>query len=288
MSFFKKTSLICAASLMLGACTKAGLFLANTPAAFNSSQSYKDVAYGDMDAQKLDLYIPPRADNAPVIVFFYGGRWTDGSKSQYRFVADVFNDAGYIVAIPDYRKYPQVKFPSFVEDGAAAVDWVYKNIRAYNGDPEHVYLAGHSSGAHIGGLVTADPQYLAAHGLSRDIIKGFAGLSGPYAFVPEAEDLKDMFGPPERYPLMRAPNYIDGHQPPMLLIHGLEDTKVVLENAEKLKRAIDEKGGEVSLVTYEDLNHVETVGSLMWFWRYKSDIKEQMINFFDAHKNDKD
>lgn len=284
MGVYSRVFLLCMTSLLLSACSKAGLFLANVPAAFNGAAIHEDLSYGPADAQKLDLHVPQNARNAQTIIFFYGGRWSFGHKEQYRFVADTFLEQGYIVAIPDYRKYPEVKFPAFAEDGAAALAWVHENIAAYGGDPDTLFVAGHSSGAHIAALIATDAQYLRAHNLERDIISGFAGLSGPYAFVPEAQDLKNMFGPPERYPLMRAPNHVDGDQPPMLLIHGLEDETVVLENAKKLRNAIREKGGVVELVTYEDLDHVETVGSMMWFWRYKSDIKERMLNFFENHK----
>jgi len=184
--------------------------------------------------------------------------------------------------LADYRKYPDVKFPAFVEDAAAALAWVHNNVADYHGDTARLYLSGHSSGAHMAALVAADKQYLAAHDLNRDIIAGFAGLSGPYAFKPEAEDLKDMFGPPERYPLMRAPNFVDGDQPPMLLLHGLDDETVVLKNAEKLRDAIEREGGQVTLKTYEDIDHVETVGSLMWFWSYKAPVKQDMLDFFGS------
>ena len=275
------TGLLIMLSLLVSGCTKVGLFAANVPARFNTAQEYKDLVYDEKTGQALDLYVPAeQQEKRPVLVFFYGGRWTDGDKAQYRFIADAFTKEGYIVAIPNYRKYPNVKFPAFVEDGASAIAWLHDNVAQYKGSPDQIFVAGHSSGAHIGALIATDPAYLDAYNLKRSTIKAFAGLSGPYAFVPKAEDLKDMFGPPERYPLMRAPNFVDGKQPPMLLIHGLQDTIVVLENAEKLKRAVDENDGIAVLKTYKHLNHVETVGSLMWFWSYKSDIKKQMLDFF--------
>ena len=277
--------LVLVMSVFLSACTKVGLFTANVPAVFNGATVSKDISYGDEAMQVLDIYAPKAAQEhpAPVIVFFYGGRWTDGRKKQYKFVADAFVDEGYLVVIPDYRKYPSVKFPAFVEDGAAALAWVYNNIERYGGDAGNLFVAGHSSGAHIGALVVTDPGYLASHDMKRHVVKGFAGLSGPYAFTPEAEDLKDMFGPPERYPLMRAPNYVDGRQPPMLLIHGLDDETVVLKNAQNLAGAVREKGGDLDLVTYENIDHVETIGSLMWFWSYKTDMKDKMTGFFKRH-----
>jgi len=267
------------------ACTKVGLFVANVPAGFGSTKIFEDVVFDEKHDLTLDIFVPDGlTDPAPVIVFYYGGRWTDGDKAQYHFVADSFVNEGYIVIIPDYRKYPNVKFPAFADDTAKALAWVYENAQVYNADQDNIFVAGHSSGAHLAALVATDPDYLGAYDLDRNIIRGFAGLSGPYAFEPEAEDLKDMFGPPERYPLMRAPNFVDGQQPPMLLIHGLDDKTVVLENAEELRDAIDEKGGEVTLVTYKDIDHVETVGSFMWFWRYKSDIRDKLLYFFNEQK----
>ena len=280
-------TLLAAATLINGACTQVGLFAANVPSHFNGAKRIDNIAYGEAPLQKLSLHIPPSATEstpAPVLVFFHGGRWSDGYKEQYKFVSDAFVQEGYIVALADYRKYPDVKFPAFVEDAAAALAWVHNNIGEYHGDTARLYLAGHSSGAHMAALVATDPQYLGAHDLNRDIIAGFAGLSGPYAFVPEEPDLKDMFGPPERYPLMRAPNYVDGGQPPMLLLHGLDDETVVLKNAEKLRDAIEGEGGQVTLKTYEGIDHIETVGSLMWFWSYKAPVKEDMLEFFQQAK----
>ena len=268
---------------MNAACTQVGLFAANIPAHFNEAKVVENIAYGADPLQKLSLYVPPSASEkspAPILVFFHGGRWSDGHKEQYKFVAAAFTEEGYIVALADYRKYPQVKFPAFVEDVAASLAWVYKNVDDYHGDLTRLYVSGHSSGAHMAALVATDAQYLAAHDLQLDIIAGFAGLSGPYAFMPEADDLKDMFGPPERYPLMRAPNFVDGNQPPMLLLHGLDDETVVLKNAEKLQDAIEREGGQVTLKTYESIDHVETVGSLMWFWSYKAPVKKDMLEFF--------
>jgi acetyl esterase/lipase len=265
------------------ACTQVGLFAANVPSHFNDAKLVENIAYGEAALQKLSLYIPRSTSEntpAPVLVFFHGGRWSEGSKEQYKFVADSFTKEGYIVALADYRKYPEVKFPAFVEDVASALAWVHNNIADYNGDLSRLYLSGHSSGAHMAALVATNGEYLAAHKLERDIIAGFAGLSGPYAFEPEAADLKDMFGPPERYPLMRASNFVDGNQPPMLLLHGLDDDTVVLENAKKLSDAIHREGGDVTLKTYEDINHVETIGSLMWFWSYKAPVKADMLEFF--------
>ena len=83
-----------------------------------------DIAYGGGARQRLDVYTPRNAQNRPIIVFWYGGGWEGGKKSQYRFVGAALAKAGYVAVLPDYRLYPDVKFPAFVQDGAAALAWV--------------------------------------------------------------------------------------------------------------------------------------------------------------------
>lgn len=271
-------------SACLSACTDGAFLLANLPAAFSSVSVKRDLAYGSDPTKKLDLYMPKGAaqNPLPVIIFLYGGRWTDGRRGQYAFAADALAQEGFIVAVPDYRKYPQVKFPAFAEDSAEAVAWVHDNIASLGGDPGRIFLAGHSAGAHIGALVAADPKYLEAHHKSRSIITAFAGLAGPYDFTPESEDLKDMFGPPERYSQMQATTFIDGRQPPMLLLHGQKDDTVRLYNLEKLAAAIRARGGEVETRVYPGIGHIEIVGALSVFWRYKAPVREDVVSYFRA------
>ena len=274
------------AALSASACSSASFFVANLPVAFSDVEVHKNIAYGDGPLRRLDIYAPPDvreegAAPAPVLVFFHGGRWEEGNKSQYAFAALPFVREGYVVVVPDYRKYPAVKFPAFVQDAAAATAWVHDHIARYGGDPERLYLAGHSSGAHMAALVAADPRYLEALGKERDIVAAFAGLAGPYDFVPEEPDLKDMFGPPERYPQMQVPTFIDGAQPPMLLLHGGADETVVRRNLTRLRDKIAEKGGRVETHIYEGVDHVDLVGALSWVLRDKAPVARDMMRFFE-------
>ena len=271
-------------SAFLAACTDSAFFVANLPAAFSRVSVTRDLSYGNGPSKTLDLYIPKRVtqDPLPVIIFLYGGRWTDGKKRQYAFAANTLAQEGFFVAVPDYRKYPDVKFPVFAQDGAEAVAWVHDHIGSYGGDRGQIFLSGHSAGAHIGALIAADPKYLGAHHKSRSVITAFAGLAGPYDFVPEAEDLKDMFGPPERYGEMQVPTFIDGGQPPMLLLHGRKDDTVRLYNLERLAGAINAKGGYVETRIYPKVDHIQIVGALTVFWRYKAPVKDDLVGFFRA------
>jgi len=250
------------------ACAEISLFGANFPTQFDNVKVVSDVPFGGLDDQKLDIYVPPTPFQKPadVIVFFYGGRWEYGDRDAYRFVAVAFAKQGFIVVVPDYRKYPEVRFPVFIQDGAKAVAWVYNNIASYGGNPSRIHLAGHSAGAHIAALIVANPAYLKAEGLDRSkVVYDFAGLAGPYAFTPDEDDLRAIFGPPGEYPQMQVPTFIDGKQPPMLLMEGDADTAVNMSNLDELHDAIKQRGGCVQKIIYPGVTHVSIVGALSWY-----------------------
>lgn len=267
----------------MSACTQTAFVAANLPTHFDATVVVQDRAYGPDPAQKLDLYIPANNTKKPfeVVVFFYGGRWTYGAKEDYRFVGSTFANRGFLAVIPDYRKYPQVRFPAFMEDGAKALSWVYDHIAELHGNPTRIHVMGHSAGAHIGALVTADLRYLADEGKDRSIvIHDFAGLAGPYAFTPDEPDLEDMFGPPQNYPNMQITTFIDGTQPPMLLLYGDADDAVKYANLEKLEQRIMQRGGCVRSQIYSGANHTDLVGALTW-WNLKAlPVVDDIIRFF--------
>jgi len=262
-----------------------GLGVLNLAPAFSRTKIVSGRAYGPESWQQLDIYIPPEPDVRwrPVIVFFYGGRWTSGLKENYRFAGDAFAKRGYIAVIPDYSKYPRVRFPAFVEDGAKALAWVHDHVAEYGGDPDRIFVAGHSAGAHIGALLAANPAYLAREGKDRSaVVRGFAGIAGPYAFTPDEPDLEDIFGPPERYPSMQVTTFIDGKQPPMLLLYGDADTAVKRYNLDRLEARVREKGGLVKSIVYPGVDHLWILAALSWVNFRGPPIPGDMIAFFDS------
>ncbi len=262
-----------------------GLGLLNLAPALSETKIVYGAAYGPEPWRQLDIYIPPErgARRLPVVVFFYGGRWTSGSKESYRFAGDAFAKRGYIAVIPDYSKYPRVHFPAFVEDGAKALAWVSDRIADHGGNPDRIFVAGHSAGAHIAALLAANPAYLAREGKNRSaVLHGFAGLAGPYAFTPDEPDLEDIFGPPERYPAMQVTTFIDGMQPPMLLLYGDADTAVRRFNLDRLEVRIREKGGVVKSVVYPGVGHLWILAALSWVNFRGPPVLDDMLTFFDS------
>ncbi|MFT5996472.1 MAG: acetyl esterase/lipase [Glaciecola sp.] len=272
--------LILILTTFLTACTPLQFALVNAPSLTYEGHISEDVAYGPHSRQKLDIYVPNiDQETFPVVVFFHGGRWTDGSKAQYKFVGMTLSNMGYVVVLPNTRLYPDVKFPTFAEDAAKSVAWVHKNIANYKGN-QNLFISGHSSGAHLGALIIADNSYLAADDLKPNIVNAFAGISGPYDFEPKAPDIKDMFGPPENFPKMVVTNFIDGDEPPMLLIYTGEDNTVYPRNLEALKAGIDKANGKVQTIIYETGGHAAPVAAFSWANPSDLPVPKDIDNFF--------
>jgi acetyl esterase/lipase len=271
--------------LLLSACSSTGLFLLNSTLKLNSQHSVsKDIAFGQAEWQKLDIYTPNNnAQHAkPVLVFFYGGSWDSGTKEMYFFVADAFTRLGYVVIIPDYAKYPAARFPVFMEDGAAAIAWTKQHVANYGGDPQKLFIAGHSAGAHLGGLLLTDARYLKKHALSPLDVQGFSGLAGPYNFTPIRPSLMDVFGPPENYPNMQAMNFVNGDEPPMLLLHGAEDDTVGVRNQELLIEKLSAVGNPSTSILYPGLTHTSILTSLTPVLKKNSSTLDDMDKFFKS------
>lgn len=270
----------CLFAILLSGCVGVGKFIANTPTYFADYQEHLDVAYGVKPWQKLDIYVPGgEAESYAVIVFLYGGGWSSGSKSDYKFVADRLTREGFIVVIPDYVKYPEAKFPAFVEDAALATAWLNKYISNFKGDAMHMYLLGHSAGAHTGAILITDEDYLNAYNLTPDAYQAFIGLAGPYNFTPEEEKYKKIFGPPERYPLMKASNFVDGTEPRMLLMHGLDDDTVSVQNLQILAQSINQRGGQVTTKAYENMGHLDIIGTFSRAYPLENTVVEDVLKF---------
>lgn len=224
----------------------------------------KDLAYGPGPRQTLDVYIPDAAPaSLPTVLFLYGGGWTAGSKGDYLFVGEAFAARGYAVAIADYRLYPEVKYPAFLDDSAAAVAWIKTRMAAETGTaPSALYLVGHSAGAYNAAMLSVDPRWLGAQNLRVcDTVDAFVGLAGPYDFRPlTGRSLPAIFGGPSPAGVMPIDHVAS--PPPMLLISGLNDTTVRPANSRSLAAKARATGGQVEEKYYQDIGHIWLAGSL--------------------------
>lgn len=279
-SIVTKLLALLAVSSLLSACSSTGLVVLNGVVKPEHPQSIsKNLAYGEQAWQHLDVY-PSKQEASPVVMFIYGGGWDSGSKNQYFFAANAFVGRGYTVVVPDYVKYPDGKFPTFVEDGAKAFEWTKKNIANFNGDPDNIFIVGHSAGAHTGALLSTDARYLADVGFKKSDIRGFAGMAGPYGFTPKEKKYAAIFAPESNYPKMKAMNFVDGTEPPMLLMHGMKDKIVDVLNKDTLLDKLDEAKVANQNIEYEGVSHIGLLLKLHPWFDKKHHAADDIDAFF--------
>ncbi len=267
----------------LGACSPLTLLNAVTPS--SSYDKSADIAYGDDPRQRLDVYRPRNAGAAaPVVVFFYGGTWQSGKRADYAFVGSALAARGIVTVIADYRLYPQVRYPSFIEDSAAAVAWTNRQIARFGGDARHIFVMGHSSGAYNAAMVALDKRWLAQSGLSPSIVRGWIGLAGPYDFLPiQNPDVKPVFHFPDTPADSQPINFALAGSPPALLIAASDDKLVSPQRntgsmAVKLKAA----GVPVTELYFPKPSHTTLITTLVWPFQHLAPVLDEVDRFVKA------
>lgn len=214
---------------------------------------YDDAPEKDPGDVRADIYIPEGAENAPVVIMIHGGAWTFGNKQNAigLFQANFFNEQGFIYIAINYRLAPDDAFPAQEEDAAAAIAFFHENIAEYGGDPEKLFLMGHSAGAHTAALVAIDPTYLRAEGLSTNVIKGVAAMdSAAYNLSRTGQDgtIPDFYHPafggddPDIWAEASPTLHVESSTPtaPFLLLYVKR--AVAPERAKELAKALKSAG----------------------------------------------
>jgi acetyl esterase/lipase len=257
----------------LAGCSPAALL--NATVSRNGYTLQADVPYGPDPRQKLDLYRPetPCADGKAVI-FFYGGSWDSGAKSDYLFVAQALAANGLTVVIPDYRIYPAVHFPAFIEDTAVATRWTADRVGT-----EKLFVMGHSAGAHSALMLAANTGYLTDAGVDRMKLAGAIGLAGPYDFLPlTSRRLQDIFGGANN-PAAQPITFAQAPLPPVLLLHGEADRTVYPRNTVRLAAAWNAAGGSAEMSLYPEVDHIDIVAAMSSFLRARAPTLADTITF---------
>lgn len=273
--------LICLLPLLcVGACSAADAL--NTTITRDGYTLHRDLAYGNDARQKLDIYVPDNATNAPMILFFYGGSWQTGSKEDYRFLGQAFASKGFITAVADYRLYPQVHYPDFVQDGALALHYIHTHAREYNGNVDNIYVAGHSAGAFIAMMLASDDTFHQKAKSQRRWIRGTIGIAGPYDFLPFTdENIKALFSKrpdAETQPL----NHITSRMAPVFLATGGDDDTVDPRNSHRVKAKLEGLKSPVTEHTYPGIGHIGIILSLAEGFRWKAPLLEDIATFVNS------
>lgn len=267
----------------VSACSPLSLFATLTPKDAARTPE-RGVAFGPDPRQSLDVYAPRQeARPAPVAVFFYGGSWDSGRRQDYGWVGRALAAQGFLTLVPDYRLFPAVRYPSFIEDGALAIRWAVEHAAALGGDPSRVVLIGHSAGAYNAAMLALDTRYLKAAGIDPKVVRAFAGLSGPYDFLPlDGAIARQTFGEAPDLPATQPISYVRSDAPPSFLATGDADVTVKPRNTTNLAAALRAKGVVVEERHYAGLDHAGAVLALSRPFRGKAPVLAEMTAFLKA------
>lgn len=242
------------------------------------------LAYGDNPRQKLDIYRPvqPMAGPARAVLFFYGGSWREGARTDYAFVGEALAAAGAIAMVADYRLYPEVRYPGFLEDCAAATAFARRWLAREGYADARLFVAGHSAGAYNAAMLATDSRWLGAHGLSTESLAGWIGMAGPYNFLPiQTADILPVFNHPHETQDSQPLFHVDQRwQPPALLLTGEHDAYVnVQRNTLSLAERLMAYRHPVELKIYPRLNHRTLVAALAPPLQFLGPVLSDMADF---------
>lgn len=251
----------------------------------HDSERADGIAYGTDPRERLDVYAPDSGTpgNRPVVVYFYGGGWQSGHRKDSRNIAEALAAHGIVTVAPDYRIYPQAVFPGFLYDAAAAVRWARDHAHEYGGDPNRIFLMGHSSGAHLASMLATDPRYLATQGIANTSLRGMIGLAGPYAAIPTSDPHMDEIFPAALRAGALPIAFISGDEPPMLLAAGTADTDVDPRNSDRFAEALRAHHDAVVLKKYAGYGHDTIIDTFSASRRKDSPVLADVVAFIGAH-----
>lgn len=277
MTLRLKLAAACTTFIAIAACAPVTILNTITPSStFDRS---KNIAFGEGERDVLDVYQAdePKAD-APVLLFVHGGSWDSGSKDIYKFLAEGFTKSGYDIVVPNYRLYPEAKFPNFLNDNAQAVAYTVKTF------PDRpIVLMGHSAGAYNVLMLALRDEYLQGAGVDLcQTVSGVVALAAPTGIVPlESERLIEIF--PERFTGEDAVlNNVTAPSPPLFLGHGEADTTVFPQNSIALAEKVQARGGEATVEVYPKQSHIDVVKVLSRHFDGDVNLKSDIVQFVDA------
>ena len=249
------------------------------------------VAYGPLARQRLDIFTPAGAPTAapppggwPLVVFFYGGSWNTGERADYGFVASALAARGVLTLVADYRLYPEVRYPEFLNDSALALAWGLTEAARLGANPKRVFVMGHSAGAYNAAMLALDPRWLAATGHTPAELAGWVGLAGPYDFFP-TDNLaaQPVFFHPH-YPAHAQPiEFPSARAPRSFLAAPVNDAVVSpTRSTASLARGLEAAGVPVTLKLYERASHITLIGAFSPALRWVAPVLDDLLAFLLA------
>ena len=214
-------------------------------------------AYGDDPYQEVAVFAASDP-NGTVVAFMHGGGWTNGYKEWMAFMAPPLTAAGITFVSIGYRVAPAATWPAGVEDAAAGIAWVYKNIATHGGDPDRIFVGGHSAGGHQAAWLAVRSDWQDAAGVPPNVIRGALPVSGVYDFT-------EGNGIPARPRFLgeetgntndASPIHTMTNTPPFLIAWGDRDFPHLIVQAKDMAQALRDAGGAVETISLSDCDHL--------------------------------
>lgn len=246
-----------------------------------------DVSYGAGSRQRLDIYTPTSAaprDGWPLVVFFYGGSWNSGSRDEYKFVGTALAARGVLTLVADYRLYPEVRYPEFLNDSAAALAWGLTNAERLGANPKRVFVMGHSAGGYNAAMLALDPRWLATTGHAPSELAGWIGLAGAYDFFPTQNPLaQPVFFHPNYPPHAQPIEFASANAPRTFLAAPMNDVVInPTRSTRGLAARLQTAGVPVSLNIYGRPSHASLIGAFAFPLRWVAPVLTDVTGFVAA------
>jgi acetyl esterase/lipase len=248
--------------------TTLAILLLASPLLAAEPKVYRDLPYAEPtnERQILDVYAPSEGKDHPLVFWIHGGGWRRGEKTSVQQKPQFFTEKGFVFVSTNYRFSPQVSIKEMMADIAKAIRWTHQHAHQYGGDPNSIFVMGHSAGAHLAALVCTDESYLKAEGVPLSVIKGCVPVDVAAYDVPlrlqqgdarAQASFKELFGETEASQREFSPisHVARGkHIPPFLILHVADRPETKAQSnlfADKLK----ENGMPATVVAAEGKTH---------------------------------
>lgn len=291
LSGLKKTAIFGVVSaVVLGACSYSPTRVLTAISSMRGVAITKDIQYGTDPRQGLDIYKPSSDDASkpqthlvgglPVVVFIYGGSWQSGDKEGYGFVGRSLAQAGYVTVVMDYRLAPKNIYPDYVNDSVSAISWVYQHIAQYGGNPNEIFVMGHSAGAFNAVAAVDDERFWKNSHVPNTAIKGVIGLAGPYSY-----DFRDYPDSKGAFPVDGKPDDImpDSHvrsdAPPHYLLTAEKDTLVGIKNFLKMKRGLERANVPLETGVVPKVNHITMIVAMASPMEWLGNTRQMVLDY---------
>lgn len=217
-----------------------------------------EVRYGDDPYQSIAIHAAANP-NGTVFAFVHGGGWTSGYKEHMNFMAPAFTSAGVTFCSIGYRLAPQNMFPTGLADVADGLAWVYKNIFQHGGNPDRLFIGGHSAGGHYTALLALTADWQAMRDIPVSVVRGCLPISGVYQFGEGSGlSMRPRFLGPENSETDRRASpssYVTADAPPFLLAYGTEDFPHLRDQADTIETALAREGCDVAKIVFDGRDH---------------------------------